>query len=136
MLQNAPAETQSIIGCPDGTERSIGCQRTESVLPRLVKAARQNPSVGIHDAARKEAVATPRETAFKPVRTVLLSLVTAVTLVGRHQRMTLCVVIQLCRLEGQTVGSPITVVLLESLPLVLIGAQTKALQLYPYAAMV
>ena len=114
----------------------MGCQHTESVLPRFVKAARQNPSVGINDTARKEAATTPRETAFKPVRAVLLSLVTAETLVGRHQRMTLCVVIQLCRLEGQTVGSPVAVVLLESLPLVLIGTQTKTLQLYPYAAMV
>ena len=82
----------------------------------LIETARQYISVGIDYAAAPEAIAMVSALLAQDIMPIFIFLIARIAQVGGHERMSVCIIIQLGSFEGQPVCAHALVALLECIP--------------------
>ena len=132
-----PAEGIGLLGLEDGGERG-GVYVAVGVGVLLVVAAGEDSAVGGEDATCPQAVAgrdpcealpqSAERGAFQAVSAIGALLVAALSVARGHQRVAVSVVVELCGLEREVVGTEAAVSLAEQSALKRIGAEQETLQ--------
>ena len=98
VVEQLATESVGLSAVPNFLQGRIVFECAESVCCIFVETAGQHLSVGGYNRTAPETVTTVAESLSEMVMPVLRLVITRITLIGGHKRMTFCIIVELRRL--------------------------------------